>query len=213
MPLALQTRLLRVLEENEVVRVGGTRPVPVEVRIVSATHCDLEERVRAGRFRADLFYRLGVLRLSLPPLRERTDDLVPLAEWCLKHALAAMGVRPHANLHAELLACAPVLQRYDWPGNVRELRNLMQRLALFLAAEPLQALTPAFVQKLAPELAGTDDTVASARLNLPTLPALPAAEPDLLKIMARFDGNRAAAAAYLGISRTTLWRRLKESSG
>ena len=89
----------------------------------------------------------------------------------------------------------------------------MQRLALFLAAEPLQALTPAFVQKLAPELAGTDDTVASARLNLPTLPALPAAEPDLLKIMARFDGNRAAAAAYLGISRTTLWRRLKESSG
>ena len=213
MPLALQTRLLRVLEEKEVVRVGGTRPVPVEVRIVSATHCDLEERVRAGRFRADLFYRLGVLRLSLPPLRERTDDLVPLAEWCLKHALAAMGVRPHANLHAELLACAPVLQRYDWPGNVRELRNLMQRLALFLAAEPLQALTPAFVQKLAPELAGTDDTVASARLNLPALPALPAAEPDLLKIMARFDGNRAAAAAYLGISRTTLWRRLKESSG
>jgi propionate catabolism operon transcriptional regulator len=69
------------------------------------------------------------------------------------------------------------------------------------------------VQKLAPELAGTDDTVASARLNLPALPALPAAEPDLLKIMARFDANRAAAAAYLGISRTTLWRRLKESSG
>jgi propionate catabolism operon transcriptional regulator len=209
MPLALQTRLLRVLEEKEVVRVGGTRPVPVEVRIVSATHCDLEERVRAGRFRADLFYRLGVLRLSLPSLRERTDDLVPLAEWCLKHALAAMGVRPHANLHAELVACAPLLQRYDWPGNVRELRNLMQRLALFLAAEPLQALTPAFVQNLAPELAGTDQTVRSARLELP---ALSSAEPDLQQIMARFDGNRAAAAAYLGMSRTTLWRRLKASS-
>ncbi len=210
MPLALQTRLLRVLEEKEVVRVGGTRPVPVTVRIVSATHCDLEQRIRQGLFRADLFYRLGVLRLTLPPLRERREDLLPLAQWCLKHALAAMNVRPHANLHAELLACAPLLQNYDWPGNVRELRNLMQRLALFLAAEPLQALTPAFVLKLAPELApelaGKNKTAA-----LLSLPAAPDTRQDLAQIIARFDGNRAAAAAFLGISRTTLWRRLKEN--
>jgi len=89
MPLTLQTRLLRVLEEREIVRVGGTRPIPVDVRIISATHCDLEQRIRAGRFRADLFYRLAVLRLMLPPLRERSDDLIPLAVWCLKNALAA----------------------------------------------------------------------------------------------------------------------------
>ncbi len=210
MPLTLQTRLLRVLEEKEVVRVGGTRPVPVDVRIVSATHCDLEQRIKQGLFRADLFYRLGVLRLTLPPLRERREDLLPLAQWCLKHALAAMNVRPHANLHAELLACAPLLQNYDWPGNVRELRNLMQRLALFLAAEPLQALTPAFVlnlaPELAPELAGQNKTAA-----LSSLPAAPDTRQDLTQIMARFDGNRAAAAAFLGISRTTLWRRLKDS--
>jgi propionate catabolism operon transcriptional regulator len=86
MPLALQTRLLRVLEEREVMRVGGTRPVPISVRVISATHCDLEARVREGRFRADLFYRLAVLRLALPPLRERVDDIVPLAEWSLKQA-------------------------------------------------------------------------------------------------------------------------------
>ncbi|MEB0163404.1 propionate catabolism operon regulatory protein PrpR, partial [Glaciimonas sp. CA11.2] len=152
MPLPLQTRLLRVLEEREVVRVGGTRPIPVDVRIISATHCDLDERVRDGRFRGDLFYRLTVLRMNLPPLREHPDDLVTLAEWRLKHALASLGVRPHANLHAEVVACMPLLARYSWPGNVRELRNLMERLALYLAAEPLQALTPAFILRLAPEL-------------------------------------------------------------
>jgi propionate catabolism operon transcriptional regulator len=176
----------------------------VEVRIVSATHCDLEERVRAGRFRADLFYRLGVLRLSLPSLRERTDDLVPLAEWCLKHALAAMGVRPHANLHAELVACAPLLQRYDWPGNVRELRNLMQRIALVLSVEPLQALTPSLLIKLAPELSRGN----SGQIQITS----DETDADIENILQRFDGNRALAAAHLGISRTTLWRRLKSGA-
>ena len=104
MPLALQTRFLRVLEEREVVRVGGTRPIPVNVRIISATHCDLESRIKEGRFRADLFYRLSVLRLALPPLRGRADDLVELAEWSFKNALASLGIRPHLNLHAEMLA-------------------------------------------------------------------------------------------------------------
>jgi len=131
MPLTLQTRLLRVLEEREVVRVGGTRPIAVDVRIISATHCDLEQRVREGRFRADLFYRLAVLRLTLAPLRERPEDLIVLAEWCLKKALAALGARPHPNLHAEIVACTPLLSAYAWPGNVREVRNLMERLALF----------------------------------------------------------------------------------
>ncbi|HEY0845693.1 MAG TPA: propionate catabolism operon regulatory protein PrpR [Noviherbaspirillum sp.] len=202
MPLQLQTRLLRVLEEREVVRVGGTRPVPVNVRIVSATHCDLEQRVREGRFRADLFYRLGVLRLKLPPLRERPEDLVPLAEWGLKNALASLGVRPHANLHAEVLACASLLSSYDWPGNVRELRNLMERLALFLASEPLQALSPSFVMALAPELTGTPHQVEAPK-SLP----VPAAE-SIEQVLARFNGNREAAAKHLGISRTTLWRKL-----
>src|SRR5213076_3155529 len=157
-----QTRLLRVLEEREVMRVGGTRPVPIEVRVISATHCDLDARVREGRFRADLFYRLAVLRLALPPLRERAADVAALAEWSLKQALAALGARPHPNLHAEMTACAPLLAAYGWPGNVRELRNLMERLALFLAAEPLQALTPGFLLSVAPELGQRDSAPQAA---------------------------------------------------
>ena len=204
MPLTLQTRLLRVLEEREVVRVGGTRPVAINVRVICATHCDLEARVREGRFRSDLFYRLAVLRLSLPPLRARGEDVTPLAQWALKNALAALGARPHPNLSAEINACAPLLEGYQWPGNVRELRNVMERVALFLAAEPLQALTPAFVLALAPEL-GRGAPLQDA----PRLGAAPERET-AMQVLERFNGRRDEAAAYLGISRTTLWRRLKE---
>jgi propionate catabolism operon transcriptional regulator len=205
MPLHLQTRLLRVLEEREVMRVGGTRAIPVNVRIISATHCDLDQRVRDGRFRADLFYRLSVLRLKLPSLRERKEDLATLAEWCLKNALASLGVRPHANLHAEVQACAPLLQAYAWPGNVRELRNLMERLALFLAAEPLQALSPSFVLKVAPELNVIDMPAAAEQRMVASQP-----QESIEQVLARFGGNREAAARHLGISRTTLWRKLKQ---
>ena len=205
MPLALQTRLLRVLEEREVVRVGGTRPIIVSVRVISATHCDLEARVREGRFRADLYYRLAVLRLSLPPLRVRVADIAALAEWSLKNALAALGARPHPNLHAEVNACAPIFDGYDWPGNVRELRNVTERLALFLAAEPLQALTPAFVLGVAPELGKS----AGATPALGT-PAALAHSETIEDVLARFGGRRDEAAAHLGISRTTLWRKLRK---
>ena len=152
MPLALQTRLLRVLEEREVVRVGGTRPVPINVRVISATHCDLEARVREGRFRADLFYRLAVLRLALPPLRERaaTSRRWPNGRSRTRWRRWARGRIRTCTPRSR--ACAPLLERYGWPGNVRELRNLMERLALFLAAEPLQALTPSFLLAVAPEL-------------------------------------------------------------
>jgi propionate catabolism operon transcriptional regulator len=210
MPLALQTRLLRVLEEREVMRVGGTRPVPIDVRVISATHCDLEARVREGRFRADLFYRLAVLRLALPPLRERSEDLVGLAEWSLKNAMAALGARPHPNLHAELAACAPLLEAYSWPGNVRELRNLMERLALFLAAEPLQALTPSFLLSIAPEL-GPRAHALPLLPDAAPLPDAPATET-AAAVLARFGGQRDAAARHLGISRTTLWRRLRSGT-
>jgi propionate catabolism operon transcriptional regulator len=185
-------------------RVGGTRPVPIDVRVISATHCDLEARVREGRFRADLFYRLAVLRLALPPLRERSADIVPLAGWSLKQAMAALGARPHPNLHAELAACAPLLEQYAWPGNVRELRNLMERLALFLAAEPLKAIRPSFLLSVAPELARPGSAAPSD-----VAPSAPAPADTAAEVLARFCGQRDAAARHLGISRTTLWRRLR----
>lgn len=216
MPLTLQTRLLRVLEERAVVRVGSSRPIVVDVRIISATHCDLEQRVAEGRFRADLFYRLAVLRLRLPPLRERPDDLAQLAQWCLKHALAALDVRPHANLHAEIETCVPLLAAYGWPGNVRELRNMMERLALYLADVPLQALTPAFLKSIAPELAAVLPRLAAPHAAT----EIQDAEVDtddggqvaetLQQVLLRYGGNRVAAAEHLGISRTTLWRRLQQ---
>lgn len=213
MPLQLQTRLLRVLEEREIVRVGGVRPVPVEVRIISATHCDLEQRVANGQFRADLFYRLAVLRLSMPPLRERPEDILPLAVWCLKHALAAIGARPHVNLHAEMLSCQPLLSAYHWPGNVREMRNMMERLALFLAAEPLQALSPYFIQQILPEITTKKQSLTStALIDVATSEVMDNNEVSIEKVLEMFQQNREAAAAYLGISRTTLWRKLKTTA-
>jgi propionate catabolism operon transcriptional regulator len=231
MPLALQTRLLRVLEEREVMRVGGIKAVAIDVRIVSATHCDLQARVASGAFRADLFYRLAVLRLPLPALRAHAEDCVTLAVWCLTAALAALGAAVPPNLAAEVQACEALLRGYAWPGNVRQLRNVMERAALFLSAQPLQSLTPAFLQRIAPELSApsgtaphtmltltppreTSTAATTAALSAPT-PAAPEPAPgtvDLGEVLARHHGDRAAAARALGISRTTLWRRLRDAT-
>ena len=206
MPLSLQTRLLRVLEEREIVRVGGVRPIPIDVRIISATHCDLEARIKEGCFRSDLFYRLAILRLQMPTLRSRTDDILPLAEWSLKHALANIGARPHQNLHAELNSCRTLFEAYSWPGNVREMRNMMDRLGLFLSAEPLQALTIGFAKNVLPEI----DAHHVFEENEEHKQLAEATEVSMEKVMEKFNHNRQAAAAFLGISRTTLWRKLKK---
>ncbi len=197
MPLPLQTRLLRVLEEKEVTRVGGHQPVPVDVRVISATHCNLEEDMQQGQFRRDLFYRLSILRLQLPPLRERVADILPLAESFLKVSLAALSAPFSAALRQGLQANETMLLRYDWPGNIRELRNMMERLALFLSVEPTPDLTPQFLQLLLPELARE-----SAKTPIPGLLTAQQA-------LEKFNGDKTAAANYLGISRTTFWRRLK----
>ncbi len=197
MPLPLQTRLLRVLEEKEVTRVGGHQPVPVDVRVISATHCNLEEDMRQGEFRRDLFYRLSILRLQLPPLRERVTDILPLAESFLKVSLAALSAPFSAALRQGLQASEIVLVHYDWPGNTRELRNMMERLALFLSVEPTPDLTPQFLQLLLPELARESAKTPAPRLLTPQ------------QALEKFNGDKTAAANYLGISRTTFWRRLK----
>ena len=215
MPLPLQTRLLRVLEQREVMRVGGSRVIAVDVRIISATHGNLEQRMLQGAFRRDLFYRLAVLCMSLPPLRDRPADCMELAVWCLTNALAALDVRVPADLDAQVGGCAALLEGYAWPGNVRQLRNLMERAALFLAAEPLQALTPGLLSRIAPELVG-DESITSLPISAeePPSPAIGLVQDEsetLAAVVARFAGDRNAAAHHLGISRTTLWRRLRES--
>ena len=180
---------------------GGTlfldQPVPVDVRVISATHCNLEEDMQQGRFRRDLFYRLSILRLQLPPLRERVADILPLAESFLKVSLAALSAPFSAALRQGLQASETVLVHYDWPGNIRELRNMMERLALFLSVEPTPDLTPQFLQLLLPELARESAKTPAPRLLTPQ------------QALKKFNGDKTAAANYLGISRTTFWRRLK----
>ncbi|EAA7135650.1 propionate catabolism operon regulatory protein PrpR [Salmonella enterica subsp. enterica serovar Beaudesert] len=199
MPLPLQTRLLRVLEEKAVTRVGGHHPIPVEVRVISATHCDLDREIMQGRFRPDLFYRLSILRLTLPPLRERQADILPLAESFLKQSLAAMEIPFTESIRHGLTQCQPLLLAWRWPGNIRELRNMMERLALFLSVDPAPTLDRQFMRQLLPEL-----MVNTAELTPSTVDA-----NALQDVLARFKGDKSAAARYLGISRTTLWRRLK----
>ncbi len=212
MPLALQTRLLRVLEEREVLRVGSVRPTPVDVRVVAATHCELEALVAEGRFRRDLYYRLNVLRLALAPLRDHADDVPLLLMHCLRSAgVGAMVIDGPAQA---------ALQQHDWPGNVRELRNLAERIAVLGHAEsPLSALTRPLLQRCAPELftipatspvevdGDTDDRHEAA------MPPRERPEPAALRaLLHRHHGQRTAAAAALGISRSTLWRWLQESA-
>ncbi|HAT8015488.1 propionate catabolism operon regulatory protein PrpR [Citrobacter rodentium] len=198
MPLPLQTRLLRVLEEKEVTRVGGHHPVAVDVRVISATHCNLEEAVSQGQFRRDLFYRLSVLRLNLPALRERPGDIASLAEGYLKQSLALLNVPFTESVRLGLAQNISLLLRYRWPGNIRELRNMMERLALFLSVEPMPPLDADLLRQLLPELAAVETAPALASSATPQ------------EVLAQFNGDKRAAARYLGISRTTFWRRLKQ---
>jgi two-component system nitrogen regulation response regulator NtrX len=135
MPLAMQSKLLRVLEEGEIERVGGDKPIAVDARVVVATHRNLEEMVRQGSFRADLFHRVYVFPIVLPPLRERADEIPALAEYFAAQVASQNGWRPK-HFSPESIE---ILQRYAWPGNVRELRNVVERVLLLSSAETISA--------------------------------------------------------------------------
>ena len=202
MPLPLQTRLLRVLEEREVLRVGSSRPVAVDVRVIAATHRPVEEMVEEGGFRRDLYYRLNVLRIALPGLARRRQDVAMLAEHFLQAGAQQAGeVMP--ELDASALA---LLEAHDWPGNVRELRNLMERLAVITRASGQLSIDAGLLQRHAPEL--------TARSRASRGAAGSARRPDraqLQQALQRSAGDRAKLAAQFGISRTTLWRWLREA--
>ncbi|MGD1876783.1 MAG: sigma-54-dependent transcriptional regulator [Kiloniellaceae bacterium] len=185
MPLALQSKLLRILDDKRVRPLGTNREVPVDVRLVFATNADLEVAVAEGRFRADLFYRLNVVRIEMPQLRERRDDIDELAALFMSKVSVELGVPP--LLIDDGVRAA--LQSYDWPGNVRELRNTIER-ALILGRFP-------------PEFRGGEEGGAA-----PAAESLEAVEKrHILKVLADVGGNRAAAARILGVSRKTIERK------
>ena len=194
---AMQAKLLRVLQERVVTPVGG-RPVPVDVRVVAATHRDLGRAVREGAFREDLYYRLGVVPLDLPPLRERLADIVPLAEHFL--ALAARGSTPK-RLSAE---AAARLLAHPWPGNVRELRNAVERVAAMVRHPVVSAADLAFLH--APNAPpGEIDWLAG---DLPA--ALARVEEAMIRrALDASRGNRTEAARRLGIHRQLLHEKIR----
>ena len=232
-PLAMQVKLLRVLEQRELTRVGGRTVVRVQFRLITATNRNLEAEVHAGRFREDLYYRLNVVRLVVPPVRERPEDILPLFHAFLRRFAAEQG-QPPAVLPASL---EPVLLQYPWPGNVREIRNLAERLSIFAAGRDLRSedFPPNYNFErpltLGAGLAGftgrdsfqsTEGQPAGGSPS--SMPAgLGSVAPgggvlDLQSIermaieraLEQFSGNRSAAAEALGISRRTLPRKLKD---
>lgn len=202
LPLAVQAKLLRVIEQRENLSVGASRPEPVDVRLIAATHRDLDAAVRAGRFREDLYFRLNVVPLQLPPLRERIEDVALLLEH-LSATLAARHGLPQPSYPAETLR---VLQTYDWPGNVRELRNLCERMLVLFAGKRIAA------ENLPPEIRRPRRGTGTEGFDLP--PAgirLEDVERHLIgQALDRAAGNRAQAARLLGLSRDTLLYRLKK---
>ena len=200
MPIALQAKLLRVLQDQEVEPLGSNRIIRVDVRIMAATSCDLEAMVKAGTFRKDLFYRLNVLSIPIPPLRERKGDLELLCERLLEK-IGRQNGGPCRELSSEAMA---LLQSHPWPGNVRELENVLERALLNTDAHTLEASD---FMDLAGSIAGAESPAASPATTLAG--ALEATERQVLDAaMAASHGNMAEAARRLGIGRTTLYRRM-----
>ena len=191
----VQVKLLRVLQERVVERVGDNTPRPVDVRIITATHRDLEELVTLGRIRSDFYYRIRVVTLELPPLRERRDDIPLLLEHFLRrHGLGLEAVTPEAMR---------LLLDHSWPGNIRELENVVEHAVILGRGGPIAP------RHLPPELRQADaEAPASRRRRVP--PHSPQEKRLIEEALERWHGHRGRAAAELGIDRTTLWRKMRE---
>jgi len=208
MPLTTQARILRVLTDQSFTRVGGTRMVKVDVRVVSATARDLAEEIAASRFREDLYYRLNVVPVHLPPLAARREDVPPLAERFVTRFAAERRVMT-PRLSEEALAA---LQAYDWPGNVRQLRNVIER-TIILA--PIDRLATIEADMLPPEVTnGQGDLVGGGTspsiMGTPLREARETFEREYLRVqIRRFSGNISRTATFIGMERSALHRKLK----
>jgi DNA-binding NtrC family response regulator len=200
MSLGSQAKFLRVLQDRVFRRVGGTRDIKVDVRIIAATNRALDAFVREGRFREDLYYRLNVIPLTLPPLRERGEDVLPLA----RHFLAECNGAFHKAIRAISPEAEGLLTTYHWPGNVRELKNLIERLVILAGSERIE------VSDLPPPIGGRAPGQAGATGpdGLKTLEEVERAY--ILQVIERLEGNKSKAAQVLGISRQTLRRKVHQ---
>jgi two-component system, NtrC family, nitrogen regulation response regulator NtrX len=202
MPLAMQAKLLRVLEEGEVERIGGERPINVDVRVVVATHRDLEAQVRDGKFRQDLFHRVFVFPLRLPPLRERRDDIPALIEYFSRQVSAANGWKP-MPFTADAISA---LQDHSWPGNVRELRNAVERLMLVTTSNEVTSETVALglpVSSGAPELASPGNGPLADRVRA-------FEKQTILSELKRNHHQISNTARALGLERSHLYKKAEQ---
>jgi len=198
--LDLQTKLLRALQEREIERLGGLRPVPIDVRVVAATNVNLKSAVRAREFREDLYYRLNVVPIQVPPLRERREDIPLLVE----HFVRKTARECHRDVRGVSAGALQVLTRYDWPGNVRELENVMHR-AVVLAQSPVIQLQDVPLDVALPE--------TGPRLAEDTGPPLREAMEQferqyILRVLERVGWNMSRAARLLGVHRNTVFAKL-----
>ncbi len=206
MPLSTQARILRVLTEQSFVRVGGTRQIGVDVRVVSSTARDLQSEMEEKRFREDLFYRLNVVPVAIPSLAERRDDIPALAEHFFTRYAAEQGISP-PSISQEAVAA---LQAYDWPGNVRQLRNVVERTIILTPRDQLQEVE---TEMLAGEVTGGRHDGGgnmTSLMGVPLREAREAFEREYLAIqIRRFSGNISKTASFIGMERSALHRKLK----
>ncbi len=205
LPQAVQVKLLRALQERTVRPVGSDQEVPVEARIVAATHQDLENAVARGSFRQDLFYRINVVEIPLPPLRARGSDVLLLAQHFLTRFVARRA-RGEAILSS---GAAELLLRYDWPGNVRELENTIERaLALSRSAEIVREDLPERIRR-----ASESRVIIAADEPTDLVPLEEVERRYILRVMNAVSGNKSLAADILGLDRSTLYRKLERFTG
>tara|TARA_Y100000815_G_scaffold36538_1_gene30239 strand:- start:393 stop:1466 length:1074 start_codon:yes stop_codon:yes gene_type:complete len=206
MPLSTQARILRVLTEQSFVRVGGSRQIGVDVRVVSSTARDLQREMEEKRFREDLFYRLNVVPVTVPSLAERRDDIPALAEHFFARYAAEQGLPP-PTIGEEAMAA---LQAYDWPGNVRQLRNVVERTVILTPREEFDTVEP---DMLAGEVTGGrlgGGQALTAMMGAPLREARENFEREYLSVqIRRFSGNISKTATFIGMERSALHRKLK----
>jgi two-component system nitrogen regulation response regulator NtrX len=206
MPLSTQARILRVLTDQAFVRVGGTRQIRVDVRVVSSTSRDLEKEIAERRFREDLFYRLNVVPVSIPALRERRDDIPALIDHFFARYANEQGVTP-PHVSAEAMTA---LQAYEWPGNVRQLRNVVERTVIMAPREKLAKIE---VDMLPPEIFANrtgGEAGISVMMSAPLREARETFEREYLRLqIRRFSGNISKTASFIGMERSALHRKLK----